>query len=436
LIPALGIYPEKRIRDPIHGFISLTDKEVNLIDTFVFQRLRGIKQLAHTFLVYPGATHTRFEHSLGVLESASRIADMIESIRNDTDKVRVIRYAALLHDLGQGPFSHVFEDIIRRISNNNNFSHEWITLDLMRSNDEISEVLGDKQDSVIDLFESKDHKIERAIIDGPLDADKMDYLPRDSYFTGVAYGVFDALRVLYTLREIRIGSESYLGVDRKGLEAIQGLQLARYYMHETVYNHKTRRIADAMIIRSIELAVEEGAIERSLFEYSPNDKDFLNSYVELNDAKLINMVLNRSSKKARDIMEALQKRQLFKCVYMKDLSKIQPVPLRRKLSRMGKDETRNLENEIAKELNKDPSLVIIDRQSIRNPIYREPVGIVPEEEIYIQEDDKVPQILSDISPLHSHETYRIEKILVFVKVENKEERKKAEDISYKVIESI
>ncbi|MCJ7647622.1 MAG: HD domain-containing protein, partial [Candidatus Lokiarchaeota archaeon] len=139
---------EKFVRDPIYGFIGLTKKEVDLLGIPVIQRLRRIKQLGNTHLVYPSAFHTRFEHILGVLHIATRMA---KKLNLSDDEIEIIRYAALLHDIGHGPLSHNFEEILE-IVNNKRITHEDITLKIIESDSHIEQILGDKKNEVLFLF--------------------------------------------------------------------------------------------------------------------------------------------------------------------------------------------------------------------------------------------------------------------------------------------
>lgn len=420
---------EKIIRDPLLGYIHLTKKEVMLIDTPIFQRLRRIKQLANTDLVYPGAVHSRFEHSLGVLEIAFRIAQRIPSITRDNDKIRRIRYAALLHDIGHGPYSHVFEDIVTRVTNNLKFNHEMITQDILQTDDHIKSLISSDIDGVLDLLNAcQRNRVEYGIISGPLDADKLDYLRRDSYHAGVAYGVFDATRVLYTLKEIKqkiLGAEeSYLGADMKGREAIIGMLLAHYYMHEAVYGHKTRRIADAMLVRSVELALEEKTLDQNFFNYRQGNSDFIATFRKLDDRKLLDLLLKKSKGDAKNIAQCLKHRKLFKAVFGEDLSTF-PC-LRNRFLEMEFRDIKKVEEQIGEHLRIDPSYVIVDRQSIRNPLYREPGGgIPPAEQILLQDGNNPPKELSDVpSPLSGTKMKFVERLWVFVPVKDDVEREK------------
>jgi HD superfamily phosphohydrolase len=183
------------IRDPVHGFIQREPHERDLIDTKLFQRLRSLRQLAMAYLVYPGATHTRFDHSVGAFHVAGGLADAL--VQSDTEK-RLVRLATLLHDVGHGPFSHVAEPILQRHSKPGIFAgrqeskiHELITAKIILDNAELKEHLSDRErQNVVGLLDgSFGHSYLHEIVSGPIDADKQDYLLRDSYFAGVKYVV-------------------------------------------------------------------------------------------------------------------------------------------------------------------------------------------------------------------------------------------------------
>jgi HD superfamily phosphohydrolase len=218
----------KTIRDPVHGDIELSDAEKNVVDTAAMQRLRRIKQLSFCSLVYPGANHTRFEHSLGTMHLAGRIAHRLGI------EEAPIRMAGLIHDAGHLPFSHSLETVF-------NISHED-NLDVVMK--------GPLGDAVNDGGFDKRKIIALAKGEGPgkivssqIDADRMDYLLRDSHYTGVAYGVIDVDRIINV-----IGFEdNQIFFNKKGIIALEALLIGRNQMYEAVYFHHTVRVADAML---------------------------------------------------------------------------------------------------------------------------------------------------------------------------------------------
>jgi uncharacterized protein len=261
------------IRDPIHVFIKLESPERLVLDCPAFQRLRDIHQLAMTYLVYPGATHTRFEHSLGVMELATRIYDTVtatENIRHDTVRKlvpryggfdhqywrRVLRMAALCHDMGHLPFSHAAEEELLPPGTR----HEDLSLSLILNPDmapvwrELNVdpnhvgklAVGPRHYS--ELLDDWEAILSEIIIGDAFGADRMDYLLRDSLHAGVGYGRFDHFRLLDTLRILPLdqdgSTEPALGIEVGGLQAAESLLWARYFMYTQLYFHPVRRIYD------------------------------------------------------------------------------------------------------------------------------------------------------------------------------------------------
>ncbi len=407
------------IRDPIHGYVEPTDQEMKVLDSPAVQRLRRIKQLANTFLVFPGAVHTRFEHSLGTLHMAHLMAKRIPRLFADKSAVKQVRLAALLHDVGHGPFSHVSEEIMRRVIGLEEFDNVSIALDIIELDDPIRSSLGNDVDPVLQLLRKGDETtLERDIVDGDLDADKLDYLLRDSHYAGVPYGHADTLHILYTLREIRSATgESYLGLSQKGTVAVLGLKLARFHMHSVVYNHKVRRIADAMLVRATLSSIEEERIDPGYFEYSEGDADFLQRYLDLDDRSLMDMVIDAGGSPS-DLMQRLGQRKLLKKAYERDISEFVGLQ-RRHVQRLDLEQTAQLEAEIADDAGADPSRIIVDRQTIDNPTYRPPVGVTAERRILIEADPQ-PKFLDEMTGPWSSETKHIEKVWVFSEDEHKE----------------
>lgn len=251
----------------MHGFISLNDWEREIVSGPAFQRLRRIRQLAWTDQVYPGAMHTRFEHSLGVMHVismlfgaiGSRSLDVLrdefgytpEGLRRDQ---QLIRIAALLHDVGHSPFSHASEDLFPENEKGGKFKHEQYSAAIVRT--QFREVIenhplntanyGFRAEDVAALLEgstkAKQTLFWRELLDGQMDADRMDYLLRDSHHAGVQYGRFDLNRVSNTMVAIKgtRGRAPRLGFSEGGWHSAEGLVLARYFMFTQVYFHKTR----------------------------------------------------------------------------------------------------------------------------------------------------------------------------------------------------
>ncbi|MEW8976762.1 MAG: HD domain-containing protein [Symbiobacterium sp.] len=268
------------IRDPIHNFIRLDSDERRVLDSRPFQRLRYIHQLAMSYLVYPGATHRRFEHSLGVMELASRIFDVVTHPANVTDEIReilpeitqthqlpywrrVVRMAALCHDIGHLPFSHAAEKELLP----GGWDHERLTKELILSEEmreiwqhmtpplraeDVAKIAVGPRKYPEQQFTNWEAILSEIIVGDAFGADRMDYLLRDSYHAGVAYGRFDHFRLIDTLRLLpstptddQTGiPEPALGVEEGGLQSAEALLLARYFMYSQVYLHPVRRIYD------------------------------------------------------------------------------------------------------------------------------------------------------------------------------------------------
>jgi HD superfamily phosphohydrolase len=239
-----------RLRDPIHGFLHLDPLEAALVATRPVQRLRWIHQLGLTFLVYPGAEHSRFSHVLGAMHLAGRVFDALAekdplplTEAEAALERRRLRAAALLHDIGHAPFSHSAEDRFEQ-----GIDHEEMTRRLLAS-DEVraafdSHGSGVAAEEVRDLLAGNVTPSRRylaQIVSGELDVDKMDYLLRDSLFCGVRYGVYDLDRLMETLTTIRDpeSGATGLGIDEGGVHAVEALILARYYMFTQVYFNVT-----------------------------------------------------------------------------------------------------------------------------------------------------------------------------------------------------
>jgi len=352
------------IRDPLYGFVEVTEKEKALLNTAVLHRLSRIKQLGHSYLVYPSAVHTRLEHSLGALHLASRICDQLGF---DARTKQLIRIAALLHDVGHGPFSHIFEEVMRLI-NDEDFSHERVT-HLMIQSDEVRDILGSRLcDAVSRLLNEK--SIESEIISSSLDADKLDYLRRDSYHVGVAYGVFDLERVIRTITRASQPERDYLAIHEKGADALEAYRLARYSMHVQVYEHHARLIAEDMFLRSLKLAFEEGALSESQFRLS-SGRRFLKRYMSLDDSSIQTEILEKSTRKARRLTQDIQRRHLFKRAYWIRINEDTiPNPLTRlNLTEMTRTRIEEITNEISRDAHVDRDLIIVHPQSTQIKLY-------------------------------------------------------------------
>ena len=242
----------KLIYDNIHGYIRVDDHEQRIIDAPIFQRLRKISNLGLAEYVYPGATHTRFAHSLGTLYVMDRVARQLidEGVLKESDK-KILRIVALLHDIGHYPFSHVLQDTMKEKFREETVDHELIATILIDKCDEIR-----KQIECITTAEEVKSILQRTNVDKPLysylmssslDVDKIDYLQRDSIHSGAPYGRIDIDRLISTITVDNIDHPSYLVIREKGKQAIENFLIARYHMFQTLYFHKTVAAFELML---------------------------------------------------------------------------------------------------------------------------------------------------------------------------------------------
>ena len=245
------------IKDSVHGHVRLDPVAAELIDTPAFQRLRHIKQLSTVRLVYPSANHTRFEHSLGVYHLARQA---VEGLRLDSDTAAHVRAAAMLHDVGHGPYGHQTEGIIRRRTG--------------RDHDDIGWLLTDPDREVTQVLERNDLDPERvasliagdgglgALVSGELDVDRMDYLRRDAHHTGVPYGTIDTGRLL---TELRLTGDDELVLAEGNVATAESVLVARSLMNAVVYRHHVSRVAGAMLERACERYLERTRVDMDAF---------------------------------------------------------------------------------------------------------------------------------------------------------------------------
>ena len=333
----------KVIRDPIHGYIELDELAIAIIDTAAMQRLRRIKQLGFAYLVYPGANHTRFEHSLGTYHLMNVLLDTLEVSRAEEKDLLV---ASLIHDIGHGPYSHVTEPLLKKITGKGHDDIEAIIFKQDVEHDKnIADVLEehcvDKR-KVMNYIkgvadDGDDHDFSR-ILNGEIDVDKMDYLVRDSYYTGVAYGVVDNIRLIQGLDFFN----SRLVISEKGLLPAEYLLFSRFLMCPTVYKHHTARIAQLMLLKAL--------------EYLIGSKSEALTLRQMDDSEL-DIALRNAKGYPGEMMMRINERRLFKrAVYtsIKDLSVTDELIEEKRIQ--------ELEDEISKRAGVDLNYVILDIQ--------------------------------------------------------------------------
>ena len=299
------------IRDPIHGFVTLNEWERDIINLPAFQRLRRIRQLSMTDMVYPGAMHTRFEHSLGVMHVATRMFNSLverdrDFLKSDAvgfdesglsrDRV-IVRLAALLHDCGHAPFSHAAEDLMpENPKTQKPLKHEDFSAAIIRTlfkdvieNHKGNQNHGIRADDVAQLIDEERavslgrRALWKSLISSQLDADRSDYLLRDSHHAGVAYGHYDLDRLIVTLR-VGVSADNetpFVTIDESGLHVAEALIIARYMMFTQVYFQKTRRVYDLHLQESM----------RNIFKGNrfpaPDSESALREYLDWDDWRVM-----------------------------------------------------------------------------------------------------------------------------------------------------
>jgi HD superfamily phosphohydrolase len=278
----------KIIKDPVHGYIEVEDFALALLDSPVLQRLRYIRQLGFSYLVYPGANHTRFEHSLGTMflaDAASRQFGL-----SDNEHILVVA-AALLHDIGHGPFSHASEPLMKKYLNH---THDDVERFMENGVGGLLRNSGIDPDEVCAVIKGK-HPLS-SIIHGDLDVDRMDYILRDAYYTGAPYGSVDAQRLIRHL--IRTSEGTVL--DENGVNAAESLLIARTLMRPTVYFHHVSRIGESMF----QLAVLE--------HLDDTEKGTSGHLFDMDDATCMHTLRNSENPVARNLAMRIYERRLYK----------------------------------------------------------------------------------------------------------------------------
>lgn len=316
----------KVLRDPVHSYIHINYEIVwNCLDSKEFQRLRRIRQLGGDFQVYPTAEHSRFSHSLGVYEIVRRMVTEIKSLSmelSEYDKICVM-LAGLLHDVGHGPFSHAFEHIT-------NHSHEDYTAKIILGETELNRVLTEvyprlPEDIVSIIEHNHPNDILNQIISGQLDADRMDYLLRDSYFSATSYGQFDLERILRTMRVRKIDeNKKALVVKYTGIHSVEDYIMARYQMYWQVYYHPVARSYEAVFIQLFNRLKDIFKDNKEYFSdmkvlipFLEKNVVSVEEYFKLDENSLLyccSLIQDKDDKIAADLARRLQNRRLFEYV--------------------------------------------------------------------------------------------------------------------------
>jgi hypothetical protein len=357
----------KVIRDPVHGYIELDELSLKLIDTSLMQRLRRIKQLGLSSLVYPGANHTRFEHSLGVMHLATMLMNQLDNI-SDNEK-NGLKAAALLHDIGHGPYSHVTEGTVKYYTR--------------KKHDDVKDVL--KKDDIANILREHDIDPETVakhikgetalgqILNSEIDVDRMDYLVRDAHYTGVTFGLVDYERLIH---EMEIFGNK-LVVRWGGLKAAESLLLSRFLMYPSVYYHHVSRIAETMYVRAIQNLIERGIL--SPFELNKMDDGSLFEIVRSDDGY------------AGELGKRIEERKLFKRALRVGFQSLGVDVLRYR------DNVERVEKEIADIAGIDSRYVLID---IPNTPEIEEMKALIRTDGKMQHLDEVSQVVATLEQAH------------------------------------
>ena len=374
----------KTIRDPIHGDIKIQGVFYDLMEAPEIQRLYDIKQLGFAHLVFPGAHHTRLEHSLGTYHMAYRAANILGLKDDERD---LIACAAMLHDIGHGPFSHTLEYLLREQMK---VDHVDLTEELILGIHAIFEF--DEKEyinslSVFDVLNKHniDHKDVANIIRGKkeeknylsqlmnstVDVDQLDYLSRDAYYTGVAYGTIDTERFLRTLTI----EDNNIAITRKGIGVVESILMARTLMYSSVYFHKTVRIAELMLSKAIEFY---------------KDSDPFELY-KMTDSELINE-LQKMGKYQKEIGIRLKYRNLFKQAYTKSKPDLDSEQIKSIKKLENNKKRREKEIEFESKLNIPKGHIIID---------------IPYKELHLSEPriDQTESIIVDGNKIRSFDEF-------------------------------
>ncbi len=310
---------EKVFKDPVHRYIHISDELIwDLVGTKEFQRLRRVRQLGTTFLTFHGAEHTRFNHSLGVYEIMRRIIEVFEGRPHwNGNEGLLCLSAALLHDIGHGPFSHSFEKVF-------NTDHEEWTRHIILGDTEVNTVLRrmgeDFPQQVADVIEkTHPNKLIVSMISSQIDADRMDYLQRDAFYTGVSYGHFDMERILRVMRP----TEDQVVIKATGMHAVEDYIMSRYQMYWQVYFHPVTRSAEVILTKILQ-RVKDLKNEEYPFKYPPHHFESffrgaitLEDYLDLDESVAMYYFLMWQKEEdaiLQDLCRRFMNRRLFKYV--------------------------------------------------------------------------------------------------------------------------
>ena len=345
----------RRVRDSIHDYIDLDDLESSLVDTQPYQRLRWIKQLGSANLVYPGANHTRLEHSIGVSHLAKQMASQSGVSR---DEIHLLSIAGLLHDLGHSPYSHLADELPF------GKDHVEVTQDIIR-NSKISDIFYDEGINVKEICNliRGDHKYG-SLISGDIDGDRLDYLMRDSHYTGVKTGV-DTGRLVTKMSIL----DNELVIGESGLPVVETFLTSRSIMFPTVYFHPFSRGAELMLARAT-----TAAIANNSFSYE--------SFVSFTDHRFLSE-LDSAGNLSKKLVNDFENRRIIKRVVSLTKDETEEMGI-------SKSDIETLESSIAEKLDIEPSEIFMDMP---------PLKVVPAMKVKILKEDGTLDYASNMSTI-------------------------------------
>jgi len=398
------------IKDPVHGYVYITEGEKEITDSFPVQRLRRLRQLAGAEYVYPGANHTRFEHSIGVMYLAGRVVENPNvSQCMSEDEAEMVRIATLLHDVGHGPFSHIFEHLLDKELGK---THEDMTLWVIE-NGELNDILnriGYNHKEIGKLAIGTLHKPKKAFLDqivsSAVDVDKLDFIVRDTFHTGAEYGYIDIFRLIHALDVLN----ENLAVDLGALSALESFIIARIESFKSIYFHRVGRAAQIMLAMAMEKADEELGLTR--FK-TPEE------YLAMDDYTVWTML--KKSEKSSTIIRNLERRKMLKCAYERTFYEKDTMVS----NIFGREAHRKqLQAEIAKKAEVETEDVTIDVPTVPSVPYHHSALMEPMEiPVFYKtrEENKIPRRLSEISKIFEVLKGFVNILRVYTDEENREE---------------
>ncbi len=402
------------IKDPVHGYVYVTEAEKEIIDSYPMQRLRRLRQLAGSDYVYPGANHTRFEHCVGVMFLAGKVVENPYLSKVVTDEeADIIRLSGLLHDVGHGPFSHVFEQLLIR---DLEMTHEDVTSWIIAKSEIADKIakMGFCIDDVAKLAVGKLRKPGKAfwdqIISSGVDVDKQDFIVRDTYHTGAEYGFIDVFRLIHALDIL--GED--LAVELGALSALEAFMIARIESFKSIYFHRVGRAAQIMLAT----AMEKANADLGLTAFKAPEE-----YLAMDDYTVWTAL--RECEKSKEIISNLEQRKMLKCAYERTFYEKDTM-----VSNIFGRETyrRQMQSEIAQEAGVDKDSVFIDVPTVPSVPYHHSV-LTESMEIPVfmrnHPAGKRIQRLSEISKIFETLKGFINILRVYTNNENREKVEKA-----------